>query len=37
MYIPEFAVGFVAGAIFMAVLITVVAAKYGKNETENGD
>ncbi len=34
MYIPEFVVGFILGAVVAAVLITVAAWKYGR---EGGD
>ena len=32
MYIPEFVVGFIVGAVAAAVLITVAAWKFGKDK-----
>lgn len=37
MYIPEFLVGFVAGAVAATVVLVAVAWKYGKKEGGEGD
>lgn len=37
MYIPEFVVGVIVGAVAAAILITVAAWKYGKDESRDNE